>query len=637
MRAYFFIAFIFSTLFFASPAKAQGTFTAASCSQSDVNAVINGPTHTAVNGDTIRVPAGACTWTAGITVPNGIGITIIGSGTPNSTQSTTGASASCAATTITDNAGGNAIFLMRPAFGNSTSRISCINMLPGTGRNQPIQVLGTCALTGCPSVRIDNLTVPGGWAGIGISDDNFAVINNMFGVADHNTVGDNTGVHGSNGVDFINVSHGVWQGVGHWGDNSWAMPDTFGTNQAFYLENNSFNNAFGTDSDYAPGDGTGGGGRYVCRFNSFTNITLAGACTDHGTDTTGRVRGGRQIEFYNNAGTCPGGSCSNTVFGERSATALVFGNTISGSVGNFVSVDTQRRWRKDSTWGPCDGSSPWDTNDGTTYFSGTIGSLSTTKRGPETAYVVASSSTPNWATNEWAPSPSGGPYSFHDVTQNFGFEIFSSTSNSITSFFSCFNNGCGEAPAVGDTYQILRATVCLDQPGRGPGILVIGGDGSSFSTEGHLGPVLSSTGLPGPVNQSLDPMYEFEDSASSVGTEFVSNDSQGLTANRDFYAQNIGQTAQTSPTSPFTGTSGTGWGTLANRPTSCTPRVGYFATDQGTWNQSGNGGQGQLFVCSAPNIWTLYYTPFTYPHPVIAGGTTGNPPNPPTNLAVIVQ
>ena len=54
-----------------SPAHAQGTFTAASCNRSDVNAVINGPTHTAVNGDTIIIPAGSCTWTSGITI-NGV-------------------------------------------------------------------------------------------------------------------------------------------------------------------------------------------------------------------------------------------------------------------------------------------------------------------------------------------------------------------------------------------------------------------------------------------------------------------------------------------------------------------------------------------------------------------------------------
>ena len=77
-------------------------------------------------------------------------------------------------------------------------------------------------------------------------------------------------------------------------------------------------------------------------------------------------------------------------------------------------------------------------------------------------------------------------------------------------------------------------------------------------------------------------------------------------------------------TSPFGGTSGTGWGTLANRPTTCTPGVAYFGTDQGSWNTSTsnpygvqqNSADGVLYKCTAPNTWTLYYTPYTYPHPL---------------------
>jgi hypothetical protein len=95
-----------------------------------------------------------------------------------------------------------------------------------------------------------------------------------------------------------------------------------------------------------------------------------------------------------------------------------------------------------------------------------------------------------------------------------------------------------------------------------------------------------------------------------------------VVANRDYYPSASG--VQTSPTSPFNGSSGTGWGTLANRPTTCTPGVAYFATDQGSWNTSTsnpygvqqNGANGVLYKCTAPNTWTLYYTPYIYPHPL---------------------
>jgi hypothetical protein len=84
-------------------------------------------------------------------------------------------------------------------------------------------------------------------------------------------------------------------------------------------------------------------------------------------------------------------------------------------------------------------------------------------------------------------------------------------------------------------------------------------------------------------------------------------------ANRDYYQGGV--VAQTSSSSPFDGATGTGFGTLANRPTTCTTNsvesgggVGYFATDDGD--------QGTLYRCSATNTWTEHYTPYTYPHPL---------------------
>src|SRR5271163_4179978 len=76
---------------FAAHAQSGGTtIKAASCQQSDVNAVINGPTHTAVSGDTIQIPPGSCTWSSGITI-SGVGIDITGTGTPNTGAGTFGA------------------------------------------------------------------------------------------------------------------------------------------------------------------------------------------------------------------------------------------------------------------------------------------------------------------------------------------------------------------------------------------------------------------------------------------------------------------------------------------------------------------------------------------------------------------
>jgi hypothetical protein len=95
--------------------------------------------------------------------------------------------------------------------------------------------------------------------------------------------------------------------------------------------------------------------------------------------------------------------------------------------------------------------------------------------------------------------------------------------------------------------------------------------------------------------------------------------------NRDYYTYNAS----------FTGASGVGEGTMAQRPASCTPGVAYWATDQGEWNSRNSGPDGQLYRCTAPNTWTLYYTPYSYPHPLQAGGGAPGVPAAPTNVKII--
>ena len=88
----------------------------------------------------------------------------------------------------------------------------------------------------------------------------------------------------------------------------------------------------------------------------------------------------------------------------------------------------------------------------------------------------------------------------------------------------------------------------------------------------------------------------------------------------------------------FNGTAGIGRGPIASRPDTCTTGVGYWATDQGSWNTKLPANtSGSLYKCTAPNTWTLYYTPYTYPHPLRTGSPSSSSIMPPSNLTAAVQ
>jgi hypothetical protein len=566
-----------------------------------------------------------------------------------------------------------------PVFSNSLTRISCLQIISaGTGSTTSmaylIKILGTCTALGCPQFREDNLTVPTAQICL-VRDAAVSTIANVFGVADHNTIGDVPGT-GCTGATFVQVNHSAWQGMTAWGDFSWVSPDTFGTNQSFYLENNIFTSAQGTDTEGPASLTQWGGGRFVCRFNSFVNVTTVGTCINHGTETGGRMRGVREQENYGNTMNCTNTSgCS--ALGYRSGVSINFNNTLSNSGGGFfsnvVSLTAQRAFRP-VAFGLCNGTNPFDVNDGvTTVFTGTISAVGTgtitlsgasftpgafnftpsTLAVPGTYYAVFDStvgqfagiasntvdtltvswklsnltsifggsgadfsvgdtvvitsstlydagtmtgttgsinltdSSKTWPVNRWVSL--GKPYSLINVTKGFSGQIRSNTANSTTYGFAPYP---GNVPwTFGDQYAITSASQCLDQPS------VSGGQD------------FGGVDIPGfhPNTQTLDPTYIWNNTGPTLHGEVQSEVLQ-LIPDRDYYITNTS----------FDGSSGVGTGTLANRPLACTPRVGYFATDQGSWNTSGNGfGQGQLFICTAPNTWTLGYTPFTYPHPLI--------------------
>jgi hypothetical protein len=613
------------------------TCTAASCTESDVLAAL--PSSSNTNSSvTVNIPAcsGGTTWTANLKYAQPSSVTtlsIVGSGTPNSGSSTTGASSSCTATFLIDNAGSsNPMFNIATTF-PQTVEIGCIAIDPNstsTALADPIWIVGTCTSSGCPNVRVHNITfgLNAYWSENGNSSNAEAgmIVDNCFGVIDHNSIGSSS-LH-AQGFELFNSQHGAYLGVGQYGDNSWAQPDSLGGANNLFAENNlKYDSGYlpMNDSEQADAFSNRGGTRVVMRYNTMHqgsgNTGGYGLFQDHGTDSGGRGRGAREAEVYNNTIYCEGSSqnCSGVDGGLRSGTGLFYGNQANftvGSNGPWVGLSEYRNVT--AVWTPfaaCGGNGPWDQNAGTVYYSGTVGSAS------GSGNVTMTDLTQSFG----SLVPAGEPYSVYDVTKGWWGEIASNTSTTITVRPTAgygtygFNSG--------DSYQVLRAPLCMDQPARGQGSYM-SGNSTSCSVSG--GPSYTGPSPCGYPNQALDPIYRWNETASGGSTSggVVPNSTSRLIAYRDFYDSASG--IQASPSAPFScngTTGGTGWGTLANRPASCSgacsannPGCGYWATDTNTlytW-QSG--------------AWANYYQPYTYPHPLDSSDPPPPLPSPPQNL-----
>lgn len=147
---------------------------------------------------------------------------------------------------------------------------------------------------------------------------------------------------------------------------------------------------------------------------------------------------------------------------------------------------------------------------------------------------------------------------------------------------------------------------CIDQPGRGQCDLLNGEDFPNALD--------SVTGTPTWPHQVLEPIYEwlnqwqptsYAPSRPKICVEDTTHDSNTFIENREWYQYTLVWNGSAWTGTAFNGTVGTGSGLLANRPTTCTPGVAYWATDTNT-----------LYVCATANTWAPYYTPYVYPHPL---------------------
>jgi hypothetical protein len=296
----------------------------------------------------------------------------------------------------------------------------------------------------------------------------------------------------------------------------------------------------------------------------------------------------------------------------RSGSLLIWGNIYNAtSKGNHIRKLTV--FREDgSAWkgGGASGNNRWDVNDtegnGTNvpdhspqlYLRGTHAGSNNSD-----SLQVAGAA---WTANQWAG------YSVTNLKQltRSGDHVCSyvTSNNTDTMFFAYGGNGPQLKFNTGDEFEVYRCLIALDQPGRGKGdLLKVRAQGDTVSYYNTI------TGEPAWPHQLLEPIYCWNNSVngtmnSPVAT--VASPYPTVRENRDYYNY----------AAPADGTQavGVGSGTLADRPSKCTPGVGYWATDQNT-----------LYQCSSPNTWKVYYEPYTYPHPLVSGQPMRTPPGAP--------
>jgi len=231
------------------------TVSAASCSQSDVQAALNSGLH---DGDTVAVPAGSCTWTTTVTPP-------------------------CSSWTLQGQGPGTTTITVNNSGGNGISVSSCsgksIRITGFTWTRKSTQAEGMFHFTGGTglSFRIDHNTLnsTGGWGRLMWVNVPCA---SAGCVVDHNTI-TNVGIEIAGELS----SDASYPGCGGSADNcagmtQWNQPMALDNGSEIYFEDNtfSFDNYFSNDMMDCMN-----GGRYVFRHNTVTGQVIF----DHGFDS----------------------------------------------------------------------------------------------------------------------------------------------------------------------------------------------------------------------------------------------------------------------------------------------------------------------------------------------------------------
>jgi len=432
---------VLASIFLAPEMYGAADLDARSGSRDDVQAAIDA----AKDGDTVRIPAGTFVWTKAIRI--GTDKDVGGKWTIVGQKHLTIQGAGIDRTIIVDevprhpNGIDDALFVIHTLEGKPF-RLTGMTLRGGateTGWAGAVQIRGTSKRVRVDRLKFDHVQARG-----------LHIDGEIYGVVDHCEF-----VIGA-WLQAIWVGHSAWGGRTY-GDGSWASPLALGTEKAIFIEDNIFR-AEGAGSATATVD-SWMGGRWVFRHNRVVNMTIG----NHGTESSGRWRGCFSMEIYRNVFERPDPKHWATVGGSRSGTAVIFENTVTGPYDGFFPLDNYREWHAFPPWGACDGTGPYDLNDGVVYDEGT-------HAGADGAPVLTAAGK-RWTPNQWVG------HAIHNTRRGDSVRIVSNTADTISVVADSYPRKEGPfAWKAGDPFKIMKAKACLDGIGRGTGLLLSGDD-----------------------------------------------------------------------------------------------------------------------------------------------------------------